>query len=203
LRLKFIVTTIIVTSLLIIGSTNLAHAQWSAISSGYGVTTDWHGQDAPIGVSVTATAGTTDMSVDKVEFRWLDPEGNVEIAINVTVSDAYITPATPADPPDNWDLPDEIKEWATDNPDIPVKYAQNFQTLDEVGDWAVQAHFIDTDHNPKSLRGRNTDIIAIRATSFNVVPEVPYGTIAILLSMFGALGLFAIRRKNLPAAMTG
>lgn len=198
LRLKFVVVTIIVASLLIIGNANLARAQWSAISSGYGITTDWHGQDVPIGASVTATAGTTDMNIDEVEFRWLDPDGHAEINVTVPVSGPLTTPdELPPNPPQ------EIIDWAEDNPGIDYYYAQDTQTPDDVGDWAVQAHFIDTDENPKSLRGRNTDIIAIRATSFSAVPEVPFGTIVVLLSMFAALGLFAIRRKNLPPGMTG
>jgi len=197
MKLRFVAAVILFVGLLIVVNANVAHAQWSAISSGYAVTTDWHGEDTPIGTPVTATAGTTDMSVDKVEFRWLDPDGDVETTQQVSVIGPYKTPVVPDE------VPQEIIDWANENPGINVFYAQDTQTPNEVGDWAAQVHFIDTDENPKSLRGRNSDIIAIRATSFNTVPEVPFGTIAILLSMLGALGTFAIRRKGSPAGMTG
>lgn len=192
MKLRFAAFVTLFIGLLILVNANVAHAQWSAISSGYAVTTDWHGKDTPIWELVTATAGTTDMNVDKVEFRWLDSDGNVRESQEVLVMGPYKTPAVPDD------VPQEIIDWADDHPGVDILYAQatHTDTPREVGDWAVQTNFIDTDENPKSLRGRNSDIIAIRATSFNAVPEVPFGTIAILLSMFGALGIFAMKRRN-------
>ena len=137
---------------------------------------------------MTATAGTTDSEVKKVEFRWLDPDGNLVWDVNVTVFGPYTTP----DVPDNITLPPEIIEWAEENQGIDIWYAQNTQIPDVLGDWGVQAIF----HDSGKIQGKNSDIVAIRATSFNVVPEVPFGTIVILLSMFGALGVFAIKRKH-------
>lgn len=189
MKLRFAICAILFGSLLIFASTSIAYAQWDAISSGYALTTDWHGQDGPIGQSVTATAGTTDNVVKAVEFRWLDPSGNVVWNPDIPVFGPYTTP----DVPDNVTLPQEVIDWANDNPGVSVWYAQNTQIPNVLGDWAVQAIF----HNPgKVMRGKNCDMVCMRAPSLHVIPEVPFGTIAILLSMFGALGVFAIKRKR-------
>jgi hypothetical protein len=162
-------------------------AQWSALSSGYAVTTDYHGVDVPPGTEVTAWAGTTNGAIEKARFRWLDPDGNVEWDVWIDVFGPITTPDVPLD------VPQEIIDWANENPGIDVWYAQNAQTLDEIGDWGVQVIFYDsegTGHGPFE------DKVGIRATSFNVIPEAPFGTIAILLGMLGALGVFALKKKH-------
>jgi len=196
MKLRFAVATILFASLLIFANANIAQAQWPAISSGYAVTTNWHGEDIPIGALVTAWAGTTDGEVEKVEFRWLDPDGNPIWEDLVNVSDPYTTPNVPNG------VPQEIIDWANDNHDVTIWYANYTRTPDILGDWGVQANFYDLTNPAKSLRGRNSDIIAIRATSFHSIPEVPFGTIVILLSMFGALSIFAIKRKHSHTEMT-
>jgi len=196
MKLRYTATAILFASIIVLASSNVAQAQWDALSSGYAITTNWHGEEVPIGQSVTAWAGTTDSAVDEVEFRWLDPSGNMAVdpPPHVSVFGPYVTPAVPDG------VPEEIVEWSIKYQGVEVWYAFNTQgpdVLDILGDWGVQANFYDIPNpGPKSLRGRNTDIIAIRATSFNVVPEVPFGTIVILLSMFGALGVFATRRRK-------
>jgi hypothetical protein len=194
---RFTVAAILLAFLLVIGSANIAQAQWDALSSGYAVTTNWHGEDVPIGQSITAWAGTTDSLADGVEFRWLDPSGNLAVIpaprVLVSVLGPYVTPSVPSG------APQEIVDWAIKYPGQTVWYATNTQgpdVLNILGDWGVQANFYDSDNPVKTLRGRNSDIIKIRATSFNVVPEVPFGTIVILLSMFGALGVFATKKKH-------
>lgn len=197
MKLRFVVVTMVLVTLLVFGSTNLAKAQWPAMSSGYAVTTNWHGEDVPIGESVTAIAGTTDNEVEKVEFRWLDPDGNPVWEGDLTTVDVFGPYTTPNVPQGVVDLGvQEIIDWANANPGVTIWYANDTRTPDILGDWGVQAFFIDESNPTKSLRGKNSDIIAIRATSFNVVPEVPFGTIVILLSMFGSLSVYAIRRKH-------
>lgn len=141
-----------------------------ALSSGYAVTTDWHGELVPAGSPVNATAYTTDLYVKKVEFIWKYPNETVFWDVNVTVQ------------PDG-----------TYKGDI-VYWANNTQTISApLGDWAVQTLFYDeTGH----IRGQDSDIVAIRASSFNVVPEVPFGTTATILVFFGALALYVIRWKR-------
>jgi hypothetical protein len=58
--------------------------------------------------------------------------------------------------------------------------------------------FLDDQGN---LQGPKPDPIAkIRAISWHVVPEVPLGTVATILSMLGALSVFAIAKgkKTIP-----
>lgn len=191
MKLRFAVAAILLAGLLVFASTNIAQAQWPAISSGYAVTTNWHGQDVPLGEDVFAVAGTTDIEVQKVEFIWLDPGGMVRNQNTVDVFGPYTTPSVPAG------VPQEISDWAYENPGVTIWYANDTYTdPDIIGDWAVKAHFHDPTDPVKSLKGKNSDTIAIRATSFNVIPEVPFGTITILLSMFGTLGAFILKRKR-------
>ena len=190
MKLRLAVASILFATLLAFASTNIAKAQWPALSSGYAVTTNWHGADVPLGEDVTAIAGTTDSQVHHVEFRWLHPLGEEIWSVNVTVFGPYTTPDVPSD------VPQEIAYWAEDNPGIDILYANNTQTPEDLGDWGVQALFHDPTDPAKSLRGENSDIIAIRATSFNVVPEVPFGTIVISLSMFGTLSAFILKKRH-------
>lgn len=174
---------------LVLGST-LVQAQWSALNSGYAVTTNYHGVDVLPGTEVTAWAGTTDSEVNEVEFRWLKPDGTLSVdpppIVRVYVS--FRTPDVPSG------VPEEIIDWAEKNPSINVWYANNTQTPDILGNWTVQVFFYAPGGH---LRGKESDIIRIRATSFNVIPEAPFGTIAILLAMFGALSTFTIKKKRL------
>lgn len=168
----------------------MAQAQWSALSSGYAVTTDWHGKNAPLGQSVIAWAGTTDSTIDGVEFRWLDPSGDIALTPQrKPIVGSFVTPDYPLG------ATQEMIDWGNSNPGVSVYYATDTQILNMLGDWAVQTNFYE--ENPvQTLRGKNSDIVRIRATSINVVPEVPFGTMAILLSMLGALVAFGAKRKH-------
>jgi len=172
-------------ALTLIVTPTIVQAQWPAINSGYAVTTNWHGIDVPLGASVTAWAGTTDSTVEKVEFIWKDADGNVVRDEMVTVDatlDKYTTPAVPPG------APPEIVDWAQKpmNWGITIWYAQDTypSVTDPLGDWSVKAKFINAFGQTVSSE---SDSFPVRATSFNVVPEVSFGTIAILIAMFGAL----------------
>jgi len=211
MKLQFAVVAVLLASLLVLASVNIVQAQWSAIDSGFAVTTNWHGKDVLIGESVTATAGWApalapqnpnnkkSSAVYTVEFVWHNATGHTIWDVTVTISGPLTTPAVPPGP-----LPQEIIDWANLHdgmhyqggnliPTITYYYANDTQKPNSLGDWGVQAKFHDSDHN---LQGANSDIIAVKATSFNVVPEVPFGTIVILLSWFGVLGVFALRKKH-------
>jgi len=176
-----------VTFIVLISATLLlsVNAQWSAIKSGYAITTDWHGQDVPVGAPVTAWAGTTNENVYQIRFLWLDPEENIRYDTNVTDIVNYITPDYPPG------APDEIIEWAEENPNIEIWYANNTQTPDSVGEWTVKAWF----YSPEGHL-MNSTVIKIRATSFNTVPYTPIGTIIIAVTMIAALTAFITRKRK-------
>jgi len=203
MKLRFTVVAMLLASVLVCASISIAKAQWDALSSGFAVTTNWHGLDVPIGQSVTATAGwapelappdVRDVLVKTVEFVWHFPNGTVATALceTVPISGPLTTPdELPPEP-----IPPEISEWAQKYPGVEYWYAQSAPFIPTVlGDWGVQAIF----HNTVRICGKNSDTVRIRATSFNVVPEVPFGTAVILLTWIGLLGVFVVRKKHLLA----
>jgi hypothetical protein len=144
----------------------------TAISSGYAVTTDWHGEMVPLGEPVTAWAGTTDLSIEEVKFRWLYPNGSDFVIVQVT---SYID-----------------EEWNG----LTVREFNNTQTLNVIGDWGVQGLFYDDEGQGQGPIPEQPYPVAIRARSFFQVPEVYIGTIAAMLAMFAALGIIAIKKKR-------
>jgi hypothetical protein len=189
MKLKPIITAPILSIILIFCTVlNVAYAAWSAISSGYAVTTDWHGEIVPIGESVTAWAGTTNSEVYQVEFLWKNETEQVVFAENVTDLVNFTTPQVPSG------VPDEIKEWAEDNPGYEIWYANNTQIPNAIGNWTVQAFFYASGGN---LKGKDSDIIKIRATSLQTIPSIPIlGTAGALLTMLLGLTILLKRRKK-------
>ena len=188
-KLNCYLTIILSAAVLLILSFNLAQAQWSEINRGYAVTTNWHGKEVPIGQSVTAWAGTTNSSVYQVEFKWKNETGYVVYAAIVTKENMvkYTTPDYPSD------APQEIKDWATNNVGITIFYATNTQIPNSTGNWSVQVFFYAPGGH---LIGQRTDIVAIRATSFNVIPDIPVlGSAGALTAMLLSLGLFLYRKR--------
>lgn len=173
---------------------NIVYAPWASLkSSDYAVTTDYHGvEDILPGTSITAWAGTTDQAVVKVEFEWKNETGNVIFEENVTVFGPYTTPNVPAG------VPQEIIDWSQENTGYVVLYASNIQVPEDMGDWGVQALFYGEGGH---IRGQDSDIVAIRATSFHVIPVAPLGTITIILAMFGALAFFTIRKRKINLSL--
>lgn len=199
MKLPYAIVAALLTSFLLLAGVNLADAQWEALGSGFAVTTNYHGIDVPLGQPVTATAGWApalapeqlrEIVVHEVEFVWHYPDGTVAMSATVPVSGPIVAPGVPPAP-----IPPEISKWAQDNPGITYWYAQNAQIPTAAGDWGVQAIFHDT----VRICGKNSDTVRIRSTSFNMVPEVPFGTAAILLSWIGILGIFAVRKKHILA----
>ena len=147
---------------------------WSALSSGYAVTTVPFPQENVMpGDSVTAKAGTTDPEVNYVWFNWLAPDGTV------------------------WkDGPVFVDHWYPDlNYGTVYVYFSTYASIPPiVGDWGVQVEFYDEGGNLKGTADLPVGIIKIRATSFHAVPEVPIGTLTILLTMLASLAIFARKR---------
>jgi hypothetical protein len=146
--------------------------QEGSLSSGYYVTSDWHGIDTPLGTDVHVKAYTTDTDVTYVTFIWRNAANNVVYG------------------------PDVVNTKSTDG-EYGGKTVYVFEAPvhapDSIGDWGVQVIFQGpTGQTVNSF----VDKIAIRATSFNVIPEVPLlGTVGASAAMIGALGL-KLKRKN-------
>ena len=143
-----------------------------SLTSGYAVTSNYHGLNVPIGAEVVVTASTTNNRVDFVLFIWKDPAGHTvwQEAVKVT-----------------WD--------GTFFNSEKVYSAQSTHKPEIVGDWGVQAKFFDEFnfcHFDFDIR------LATRATSFNVVPELPLiGTAGASVAMVLGLALFKAKRKPL------
>lgn len=144
----------------------------NSLNSGYAITRwPWTGGDIYVGQDATVRACTVDSDVNEVTFLLkFDDEVIYEVRKSIT----------PSDPDDTWDG-DSIYD------------AYDTQTLNIFGDeWGVQAifHSPDADNMPP-------DKVAIRAISWNAIPEVPFGTIATIITMLGALGVFTIFRGRI------
>ena len=135
--------------------------------------TNYQGIDVLPGTPVTAWAGTTDMSVVAVTFHWKHPNGTVL-----------------------W--PDMVEDYKLEWIDGEwVRIFNSTFTPIYVGDGSVQAHFQDdivrTIHDVEA-------VVAIRAISFNVIPEIPLGTIGAAAAMIFALGLFMMKKRRTTKA---
>lgn len=162
-------------SLGLLSMASLAYAPWASLGTGYAITSNYHGIDVFPSTPVTVTAGTLDSNVVRVIFRWHMPNETVAREVPVPV----FTNGTTG-------------QW-NDGTTALIRYAMDTFTPDVIGDWGVQAFF----QGPTGRdRAGLEDTIKIRATSFNAIPEVPFGTLTILFAMFGALGFFALRKKG-------
>jgi hypothetical protein len=177
MRVKYVGVTIALFALISLASVAYATFDWSktSIDSGYAVTTDWHGMEVPLGEEVTAWAGTTNLNITEVKFVWLRPDKTKAWMDVVTTY---------------------TEEWWGD---LYVREFNATRIPDEVGDWGVRVSFYT---DPPSGEGVGPILeqslkTAIRARSFFAIPEVPIGTIAVIIAMFGALSVFALKKKHL------
>lgn len=155
----------------------------NALDSGYAITRwPWDGGDILPGETVQVRACTTappHPAATQVVFRWNRPDGT-----HYDVGPVALTLSV-----DTWD-------------GKPIWDAYDSQELLVLGDWGVQALFLGPDGK---LQGPNPyPIVKIRAISYHVVPEVPFGTAITILCMLGALGVVAIakRKTAIPALPT-
>jgi hypothetical protein len=141
-----------------------------SLGSGYYITTNWHGVDVPPGAAVIATAKTTNRDIDQVTFIWINPA-------NQTV----------------WTKTVPVQFDGTYYDYKKVYSATSTYTPEALGDWTVKAEFIDQGgHSHRCC----TSKVPRRATSFNVVPEIPLiGTAGASIAMFAGL---AVKMKRKP-----
>lgn len=174
--------------LTLIATTTIVQADpWSAVDSGYAVSTNYHGQEiditspptdlfAKVGIrtSVLAKFGLT---LDYVYVELRDPNGDVVDDDIVGDQPGELNLSPPYSPKGN-----EIWYGETDHL-APSTWV--------IGDYSVKAYF----YAPGGKEIANTDdLVAMRATTVMVVPEVPIGTLSILLTMLASLAIFA-RKK--------
>jgi len=182
---KVYLFALLVLGLTVLACIDIAKAQWSAINSGYAVTTNWHKIDVPLGQTVVATAGTTDSDVTHVEFIWRDSSNSIVWDENITISGPLTTPVVPPD------VPQEVIKWAQDNSNTEYWYAQSRHIPNATGKWSVQAIF----HNVTKPKGKSSVNFEIRSASFNVIPDAPIvGTAGIVSAMALGLALFKYKR---------
>jgi hypothetical protein len=169
---KTILLAILVIAL--IGSfITIAYAQNldGSLESGYGVTSNYHGIDVPSGAEVVVTAMTTDAKVDHVIFVWKNPAKQI---IWTDIASVYTNGTT------------------YEKDGKMIYYANSTHKPEALGDWGVNAIFVDFD----GIDICETElIVARRATSFNVIPEVPIiGTAGASIAML--LGFtYKLKRK--------
>lgn len=155
---------------------NIAYAPWSTLGTGYAITSNYHGINILPGTPVTVTAGTLDSYVTHITFRWHMPNDTARWEITVPVAPNGTT-----------------GQWNNGSTAL-IRYAQSTQTPDVIGDWGVQAFFQDSTGRD---RADLTNVIKIKATSFNVVPEIPIvGTAGAAVAMLLGLGFFMTRRRK-------
>ena len=127
------------------------------LQDGYEITNNWHGSgDLQPGTNVVATAMTIDPEVTQVTFLWKDPAGQIAFQETVAVFQNGTTGSG------------QIK--GTQYEDVAVSFAVSEYTPQSLGDWGVQALFQDS--SGKTCQTISW-VLAIRATSFNVIPEIP------------------------------
>lgn len=165
------------------------YGSWDPIKTpGYAVITNYFGTNVTLDQNVSATAGTTDMSVYQIEFRWHNASDVVIFDDIVKVSGPLTTPTVPAN------VPQQVTSWANDNPGVTYLFAQDTQTPNSTGDWGVQALFYASGGH---LQGQGSDIVEIKAVSFTPIPENPaIGTVGAAIALLLALGLHRKQKRK-------
>jgi hypothetical protein len=163
----------VASSAILLASAQPIEEQEGSLASGYYVTSDWHGIDTPLGTDIHVTAKTTDAGVTYVTFIWRNGAGDT-----IYGPDVVTTRGT-----------DGTYGGAT-----VYVFEAPVHAPDSIGDWGVQAIFQGPDG---SARANLENVIAIRATSFNVIPEIPLlGTLGASIVMMAGLWWFKLRRKT-------
>jgi hypothetical protein len=159
---------------LVVGSATVVYAPEQSLNSGYAVTSNWHGIDVPLGSEVVVTAMTNDTTVYQVTFKWKNPGDQLVWTDVVPVSTDGIT------------IDDGNHVY------YAAYYASSTHNPEDIGGWGVKALF----QGPDGTTKEGVDfVVNIKATSFNVIPEVPIiGTAGASLAML--LGFtYKIKRK--------
>jgi hypothetical protein len=149
------------------------------LTDGYEITTNWHGVDIPLGTEVVATAMTIDPEVTQVTFLWKNPAKQIVFQETVPVFQNETTGSG--------------QVHGTKYENAKVSFATSEYTPQAVGDWGVQALFQDSSGDAYQSMSW---VLAIRAISFNVIPEIPLlGTAGASIAMIAG---FTYKMKRKP-----
>jgi len=156
---------------------------WSAIDSGYAVSTNYHGEETPVPPDppLMARVGVLLENfalLDYVEVHLRDPSDDV-VDIVVVPASAFVPGLSPkgADIMEAWSDPLEPEEgtWL-------------------IGHYSVKAYFYAVEGAAEPELANCEDLEAMRATTVMTIPEVPIGTLTVLLAMIAGLAIFARKR---------
>lgn len=175
-------TRIIVVTLIFLSAIAYATTVYAPPSSyRYEATSNYHGEDVPVGTPVIVTARTNDPGVVEVFFRWYEPpDGSGLVSWEETKpiqSDDGIQP---------------LGEELSGAGDLPY-YAISTHAPDVLGDWGVQVFFLGPNGKDKS---NVENVVMIRATSLNATPEIPLGTMGAATVMILVLAFYMIKQKK-------
>jgi len=180
------ILAILVICIISMAAVSPVQAPLSSLSSGFAVTTDYHERhidEILPGTPVTAMAAFIVQSEDPLTpaVEWIQ----------------FIWRASDTMERDHREDPPFYTGTWTDKQGIThtIYYLNDTFTPTTPGPWGIQAIFRG---EGGTIMGQDTadPAFSIKAISFAVVPEVPFGTIAIIVAMFGALGLFTIRKRR-------
>jgi len=153
----------------------------NALGSGYGIGRwPYNDGNVPINTEVAVRVATLNENITHVILVWKVDDSTVHTTGKIPITLSGDTWGT-APIYDNYD---------------PVEGYSSY-ILNVAGDWGVQAYYYNDTNAPFDEYKLTSGKIAIKAISFliNVIPEIPYGTIGILLTMLGAFFVFYIRSK--------
>lgn len=120
-------------------------------------------------------------------YHGIDVPAGASVVVTASTTDATVYQVTFL-----WKNPGGNTVWTDVVPINPDGTATSTHAPDEIGDWGVQALFQSPDGTTKQ---GVEEVIAIRATSFNVVPEVPLiGTAGASIAMLAGL-TYKMKRK--------
>ncbi len=143
------------------------------LSIGFAVVNNYDDVTVPMGANVIVTAMTTDSRVDTVNFTWVNPAGQTVFRETITVAANGSTYAPNGK---------------------TIYYANSDYNPAVQGEWTVVVAFYD---GPGICQFTFYPTLDMRATSFNVVPEVPLiGTAGVSAAMLLGFGIFKVKRKQ-------
>ena len=155
---------------------------WSAIDSGYAISTNHPGEEIDITqpFELKAKVGfLASIDVDKVIVELRDPDDNV-----VDTAEVVAPWQT------GWSKKGNEYKWNWTRPLDPAKTGNIWV----VGHYSVKAYFYAKAGQGWKNLANVEDRVSMRAFTVMTVPEVPIGTITILLTMLASLVIFA-RKK--------
>lgn len=153
---------------------------WSAIDSGFAVTTNHHGEDIippgdpPLRAKVGLLASEFPRLI-RVEVELRDPD-EVVVDTQVVLPGSFSPGTSPGGNP------------------ITVAWTDPFAPASwTIGHYSVKAYFYLTD--ARDLANAE-DLDAMRAVTVMTVPELPTGTLGAVAALFAGLGIYSILKSK-------